>query len=272
MESTFKALEADKHVAINGTHWAALINAYGCAKKDLDKAISIFESIAFHPSSAAAQLPNAICFEALFNVLVTLRRSDLIPEYLGRLKKSGKIHMTAYIANLVIKGYSSSSNIDQARDVFESLADPPEGIAAPNNRAAHDSTPDSVPANAPVYREVRIPLAHSCICGSSERPGQPSTWETMIRAELGCGNRDRAIALLERLKARYVILCCFLVEFSLTKSLLGGSRQRYTPESVASLVQIRLSSGTLQVLQRQFNPLYQVIERSLSLRMVMKPQ
>ena len=33
---------------------------------------------------------------------------------------------------------------------------------------------------------------------------QPSTWEVMVRAELGAGNRDRAAALLERLQARYV--------------------------------------------------------------------
>lgn len=33
-------------------------------------------------------------------------------------------------------------------------------------------------------------------------PPQPSTWEVMIRAELGTGNRDRALDLVERLKSR----------------------------------------------------------------------
>ena len=33
---------------------------------------------------------------------------------------------------------------------------------------------------------------------------QPSTWEVMVRAELGAENRDKAIDLLERLRARYV--------------------------------------------------------------------
>ena len=32
---------------------------------------------------------------------------------------------------------------------------------------------------------------------------EPSTWETMIRAELGQGNRDEAIALLDRLRERH---------------------------------------------------------------------
>ena len=33
---------------------------------------------------------------------------------------------------------------------------------------------------------------------------QPSTWEAMVRAELGNGNRDQAVKLLERVQARYV--------------------------------------------------------------------
>ncbi|KAF9059768.1 hypothetical protein BDP27DRAFT_1340696 [Rhodocollybia butyracea] len=31
---------------------------------------------------------------------------------------------------------------------------------------------------------------------------EPSTWEAMVRAELGSGDRERAIALIERLEAR----------------------------------------------------------------------
>ena len=33
-------------------------------------------------------------------------------------------------------------------------------------------------------------------------PFQPSTWEAMVRAELGNGNREEAITLLERMQAR----------------------------------------------------------------------
>ncbi|KAH8105422.1 hypothetical protein BXZ70DRAFT_525117 [Cristinia sonorae] len=182
MEQTFQTLEKDRTVSIAGTHWASLINAYGCAKKDLDKAISIFNSIASHRSSLSSHLPDAICFEALFNVLVTLKRMDLIPQFLEKLSQSN-IHMTAYIANLLIKGHAANGDIEQARAVFESLVDPPEGVAAPNNHAAHDSPVQTVPPTAPVYRE-------------------PSTWETMVRAELGTGVRDRALDLLVRLKAR----------------------------------------------------------------------
>ena len=160
MQKVFDDLVADRHVQVQGTHWAALINAWGCVRKDLDKAISIFNSIPAHPSTrrSGSQLPDAVTFEALFNVLVTHRRTDLFSPYIEKLA-SHNIHMTAYIANLLIKGYAAVGDIDKAREVFEGLADPPEGVAAPNNHAPHDGESASnaaVPVDAPVYREVRL--------------------------------------------------------------------------------------------------------------------
>jgi pentatricopeptide repeat protein len=157
MEDVFKKLVADRHVPVQDTHWAALINAYGCVAKDLDKALQVFESVRTHPSStqAAELLPGPVTFEALINVLVTLRRTDLIPKYTQQLMESG-IHMTAYIANFLIKGYAAAGNLEEARHIFESLLDPPQGIAAPNNHAPHEPSSPAVPADAPVYREVGI--------------------------------------------------------------------------------------------------------------------
>ena len=191
MEKVFQDLVADRSVSVQGTHWAALINAYGCVHKDLDKALALFDSISTHTSTKASSvhLPDAVVYEALINSLVTLRRMDLVPTYLERLKASG-IHMTAYIANLLIKGYASVNQIEESRAIFESLQDPQEGVAAPHNHAPHQnkqphghSSAVSVPVDAPVYRE-------------------PSTWEAMVRAELGNGQRDRAVTLLQRLQAR----------------------------------------------------------------------
>ncbi|KAI0075393.1 hypothetical protein K474DRAFT_1664256 [Panus rudis PR-1116 ss-1] len=182
MERTFRELIADRSVQIQGTHWAALINAYGCAGKDMDKALAIFDSIATHPTTTPTSgLPDAVCFEALLNVIVTLRRPDLIPSFLERLA-SHNIHMTAYIANLLIKGYAAAGDIDRARAVFESLVDPPQGIAAPLNHT-EPAVAQTVPPDAPVFRE-------------------PSTWEAMVRAELGHGNREQAMDLLRRLQTR----------------------------------------------------------------------
>lgn len=155
MEQTFAALQADKNVPVQGTHWASLINSYGCVQKDLDKALSIFNSIATHPSTKHRSLPDAVVFEALFNALVTLRRTDLLDYYTEQLPQHS-VHMTAYIANLLIKGFASSGDMDRARAVFESLVDPPQGIAAPHNHGPREgdfNAPEDL-TNVPVYREV----------------------------------------------------------------------------------------------------------------------
>ncbi|KAI0352539.1 hypothetical protein OH77DRAFT_1409036 [Trametes cingulata] len=187
MQKVFEDLVADRNVSVQGTHWAALINAWGCVQKDLDQALAIFDSIATHPTTNphGPPMPDAVVYEALVNTLVTLRRMDLVPTYLERLRTSG-VHMTAYIANLLIKGYASVGDIERSREIFESLQDPQEGVAAPHNHVPHQNKPQvasQVPADAPVFRE-------------------PSTWEAMVRAELGNGERDRALALLQRLQAR----------------------------------------------------------------------
>ncbi|KAG8958030.1 hypothetical protein FRC03_009530 [Tulasnella sp. 419] len=185
MQDVFNNLVTNPRVHVQGTHWASLINAYGCVAKDLNAAIDVFESIAPHPSSAASPvpMPDAIAYEALINAFVTLHRMDLVPVYLERFKAS-HMHMTAYVANVVIKGYAAAGDLEKARAMFETLMDPPSGFAAVNNHAPHDdNNPLFVPAEAPVYRE-------------------PSTWEAMVRAELGAGERDRAQALIQRMEAR----------------------------------------------------------------------
>ncbi|KAL0949848.1 hypothetical protein HGRIS_009881 [Hohenbuehelia grisea] len=183
MQQVFNALENDHSVPIQGPHWASLINAWGCVVKDLDKAIETFASIPSHPRSSQG-LPDAVVFEAMVNVLAAHRRTDLMPLYMEKMNAAG-VHMTAYIANCLIRGYASVGDLEQARAIFESLHDPPGGVAAPNNHAPHEPGQAlDVEPMAPVYRE-------------------PSTWEAMVRAELGAGQRDRAVSILERLHARH---------------------------------------------------------------------
>ncbi|KAF9545343.1 hypothetical protein CPC08DRAFT_393028 [Agrocybe pediades] len=180
MERVFADLQKDTSVPITGAQFASLINAYGCVAKDLDKALSVFESMHTVPRAPAA---DAVVFEAIINVIVAHKRTDLIPLYINKMNEAG-VHMTAYIANFLIKGYANVNDMEQARAVFESLSDPPTGVAAPNNHAPHSpSSSPEVPLMEPVYRE-------------------PSTWEVMVRAELGAGNRGAAIELLERLRER----------------------------------------------------------------------
>ena len=87
------------------------------------------------------------------------------------------------------QGYASQNNIQAARTVFESLADPPSGVAAAGNHPVdrhpkhQHHVPDQLPQTAPVYRE-------------------PSTWETMIKAELQSGDGQRAVELMKRVEER----------------------------------------------------------------------
>jgi pentatricopeptide repeat protein len=147
MEGVFELLRNNGSVVLQGSHWAALINAYGCVKKDLEKAISTFDSI---------PAPDAVVYESLINVLVTNKQMALAPSYMEKLKSSG-VHMTAYIANLLIKGYAAAGDIEEARRIFENLVDPPSGIAASGNHVPHEgSNQRTSPSPSPSYREVSI--------------------------------------------------------------------------------------------------------------------
>ncbi|GJJ07808.1 hypothetical protein Clacol_002013 [Clathrus columnatus] len=188
MQRVFDKIAQDSSVDIQGTHWATLINVYGCAIKDLARAIGVFESIEKHPSTARSKtkLPDAVVYEALFDVLSVHRRPDLIPMYLTRLRTS-HVRSTAYVSNAVIKGYAAAGDIVSSREIFESMEDPPMGKAAPFNHNHHQIPPTSLNVrphdSMVVYRE-------------------PSTWEAMVRAELGVGERERAMDLIRRMESR----------------------------------------------------------------------
>ena len=153
MERVFEELQANPNVEFTSGHFASLINAYGCVAKDFDKAIAVFQSI---PTYSGAPPLDAVIFEAVINVIVAHRRTDLLPVYVSKMNEAG-VHMTAYIANFLIKGYANIGDLEHARSIFESLRDPPRGVAAPNNHASHhpEVSPD-VNIMDVVYREVRI--------------------------------------------------------------------------------------------------------------------
>lgn len=98
--------------------------------------------------------------------------------------------MWSFELTIVTQGYTSQGKIESARKVFDTLQDPPPGFAAINNHAALSNKAEPRPAHPSmasdethVYRE-------------------PSTWETMIRAELDMNQFDRAADLLQRAERR----------------------------------------------------------------------
>lgn len=103
MEDVFTTLVNDRSVTVTGAHWASLINAYGSVAKNLDRAISVFESIEQHPSTvkSKSKLPDAVVYEALLNALIANDRADLCDKYLKLMDERG-VRMTAYVANTLI--------------------------------------------------------------------------------------------------------------------------------------------------------------------------
>lgn len=206
---------------VQGGHWASLLHVYGTVQKDLKKTLEIFDSIAQHPASANSvhALPDVICYEALYNALVAMDRIDLVEKYLARMqgqfvkptacefvKASSRWYREAItdarmfalsdIWNVIIRAYAVTGDITKAREVFESLADPPSGVAAAGNHSKEKQRNESNDLESPP--EPRSSFA------SADGPvfREPSTYEAMIKAEMTVGDPERAQELLQRAVAR----------------------------------------------------------------------
>lgn len=214
MERVFQQACNDRNVSINGSHWATLLNVKGCVQKDLEGTLALFDQISHHPTQLKARrngetgnkLPDAICYEALFNVFLAFKRADLVPRYVERMKAEG-IHMTAYVVNTLMKVYSSSGNIEAARELFESLVDPPPGHAShfnhPNSNSSHKITNPSVSTVTPSSPSNPMILSPASV-GKVGDPiyREPSCYETMIRIEFGLGHHTEVTSLIDRLNQR----------------------------------------------------------------------
>ncbi|KAA1086900.1 hypothetical protein PGT21_014944 [Puccinia graminis f. sp. tritici] len=213
MERIFEQACKDPKVRISGAHWSTLLNVRGCIQKDLAGAISLFERIGREPVSenqhqpapppgnnqqtkeqsssskgGVMKLPDAVCYEALFNVFLVFKRADLLPRYLERMKDE-KVHMTAYVVNTLMKVYASAGDIQKARDLFESLVDPAPGHAGLYN---HPNSPHGSNGSNGTGIEM----------GDDRIYREPSCYETIIRIEFGAGHLQNVKALLDRLIER----------------------------------------------------------------------
>ena len=178
MEGVIETMKS-RGIELTGNHYSSVIVARGCAMQDLEGALKIFDSLRdLKPQSSTSLwpmgrmmrgpkaprtiLPDVLAYEALLTVLVTHHRIDLMQQYFETMIKKDRVRPTAYINNLLIKGWASAGNLQAAREVFEGMQDPAAGAAAPNNHAPHvgingvqmpNSSLGGSPRD-PVYREV----------------------------------------------------------------------------------------------------------------------
>lgn len=204
MKNIFGRLIADRLVEVQGNHWASLITSHGIHCKDLNQAVEIYHSIPYHVSSVRqgkkGKEPDALAFEAILSVFAEHKRIDLIEEYINKRKAQG-CELTAYVANVLIKAYSSlvpEDGLNKARLVFEEMHDPPIGMAAAGNH--------------PIQRQHVSGAQHSGYIEEADDAAarfgfeavkrEPSTFETMIRVEMDHGNSAEASALINRMQTR----------------------------------------------------------------------
>ncbi|KAI8449229.1 hypothetical protein BY996DRAFT_4589576 [Phakopsora pachyrhizi] len=197
VQNVFEAACSDRKIAVGGSHWSTLINVKGLIEKDLEGTLKLFDSIKFHPSRSTpkarqilAELPDALCYESLFNVLASFKRSDLIEGYVKQMSREG-IHMTAYVVNTLIKAHASSGDIDSARRLFESLVDPPPGHAAAFNHPSGYTGEGNAGKSNQVAGKVGDPIYR-----------EPSCYETMIQVEVENQDFERANDLIQRMESR----------------------------------------------------------------------
>ncbi|WWC87636.1 uncharacterized protein L201_002526 [Kwoniella dendrophila CBS 6074] len=185
MENVFKQIQQDKNVQVQGTHWASLINAYGIFGNDLVKSQEIFESL-----SNTKYIKEAVVWESILNVLSQKGTLEELESTKDKLFERNDIQSTAYVYNALINGYSRLNEIKKSRELFNSMGDSISGVAAPNNHptlltsSGHQKpSTQTLQPTTMVYRE-------------------PSTYESMLKAELKAGETQKAKQVLDQMEKR----------------------------------------------------------------------
>jgi pentatricopeptide repeat protein len=88
----------------------------------------------------------------------------------------------------LFQGYASTGDMEAARAVFDAMEDPPAGVAAHGN---HQNE-----------RRRHGGEIHQGTVEDGRIHREPSTWSSMIKAELLAGERSRAEQLLKRVEQR----------------------------------------------------------------------
>ena len=118
MQKVFDNLCKDRRVDVQGTHWASLIHAYGTVAAQPERAV---ETIPTHPASQSNDI-EPVCWEAILGVLASAKMTDRMEEYVTRMRQQ-RVRPTAYVNNMLIRGYASVGQLDKSRELFESMQD-----------------------------------------------------------------------------------------------------------------------------------------------------
>lgn len=189
MEKVFSILRKKTwgETTVQGLHYATLINCHGAVARgsfrvsssssflshththsltffspsfafsDLEKALEVFNSIALtYPITKKGMktLPDAVCWEAILNVILVHKRFDLFEKYIQKMQESGT-PSTTYIQNVLIKAYAAEGKIEKAREIFDAMEIPrmgeflvsfllPSSFSLPRTKACTDADTHNV--------------------------------------------------------------------------------------------------------------------------------
>lgn len=231
MEKVFNDLSRDRRVGVQGTHWASVINAYGI-NNDPDQALRLFDSLVHNKSIDLRTEP--VVWEAILSVVARLGTVDKLDE-LSDLMHSMDAKATAYVYNALIGGYARAGRIEEARKVYLSMGDSITGVAAPNNHPQLLTSSGHVKPNTVTSQPTKIIYR------------EPSTYESMVRAELSVGNVEMAEAVLEQMSARRYPIAVFMR----TKTLVDDFK---VSESLRSLRQNLMTGRTISIKHIESSP------------------
>jgi len=189
MERVFNDICGDSSVRVQGTHWASLISAYGISGNDLDKSLQLFESIPNHPRARVDLRAEPVVWEAVLNVVAQKGSVEQMESIRNRMIQLGA-RSTAYVHNVLITGYARAGLADKAREVFAAMGDSVTGVAAPNNHPQLLTSSGHVKPSTVTDRPTEIVYR------------EPSTYESMIRAELSFGDVAAAEAVMAKMAER----------------------------------------------------------------------
>ncbi|KAK9465950.1 hypothetical protein V1512DRAFT_265115 [Lipomyces arxii] len=107
---------ADDRQTVTTQHYASLISAEGCVRKDMDSALRLFNEVVH----SSVIVPDEVLFQALIESYIA---NDLVEEtdkVIADMRSKYNIRLTPYVANTLIRGWEAI-DIKRSRKVFNDV-------------------------------------------------------------------------------------------------------------------------------------------------------